>query len=156
LEALDTLKDATIAQIKLFIFAGHDTTSSATVFTYDRLPRHPGILARVRAEHDSVFGSNSSDASSFLLSNPQLLNQHSYTLATIKESLRIYPTVAALRIGQPDFSIFSSTGQRFPTANVIVLGDHYGVHHNPSVGPEAEKLLPERWLVDETDLLYQF
>jgi len=150
----DTFKDAAIAQIKLFIFAGHDTTSSATVFTYDLLSRHPKILARVRAEHDSVFGPDPSDASSLLLSNSQLLNQLSYTLATIKEALRIYPTVAALRIGQPDFSIVSSTGQRFPTANVIVLGDHYGVHHNPSVWPEPEKFLPERWLVDETDPLY--
>jgi cytochrome P450 len=147
-------EEAAIAQIKIFIFAGHDTTSSATVFTYDLLSKHPEALARVRAEHDAVFGPKPEDAGSLLASKPQLLNQLPFTLAAIKEALRIYPTVAALRVGQPNFSLISESGQRFPTDGVMLLGDHYGVHHNPSVWPEADKYLPERWLVDEGDPLY--
>ena len=150
----DAFKEVAIAQVKLFIFAGHDTTSSAVIFTFDLLFKHPDILARVRAEHDAVFGPNISQAGSLLISKSQLLNQLPYTVAAIKEALRIYPTVAALRVGQPNFSLVTESGQRFPTDGCIVLGDHYGVHHNPKVWPEAEKFLPERWLVDEGDPLY--
>lgn len=148
-------KDAALSQIKLFIFAGHDTTSSAAIFTYDLLSRHPDILARVRAEHDAVLGPEPSQAPATLASTPQILNQLPYTVAVIKEAFRMYPTVAALRIGQPNFSLVSSeTGQRFPTEGFNVLGDHYGVHHNPKVWLEPEKFLPERWLAAEGDSLY--
>jgi len=150
----DAFKEAAIAQIKTFVFAGHDTTSSAVIFTFDLLAKHPEILARVRAELDVVLGSNHSEAGSVLTSKPQLLNQLPYTLAVIKEGLRIYPTVAALRVGQPGFTLVSESGQRFPTDDCIILGDHYGVHHNPSVWPEADRFLPERWLVEEGDRLY--
>lgn len=147
-------KEAAIAQIKLFIFAGHDTTSSATVFTYDLLSKNPDILARVRAEHDSVFDHDPLEAGPLLVSKPQLLNQLPYTLATVKEALRIYPTVVALRVRQPSFSLVTESGQRFPTEGCIVLGDHYRVHHNPKVWPEVDRFLPERWLVGEDDRLY--
>ena len=52
-------KELAMAQIKLFIFAGHDTTSISAVYTYHLLAKHPDALARIRAEHDSVLGSDS-------------------------------------------------------------------------------------------------
>ena len=147
-------KDFAIAQIKLFIFAGHDTTSAGAVFTYHLLSQHPEILAKVRAEHDTVLGLNVGAAASLLSSEPPLLNQLPYTLAVIKESLRIYPTVAALRDGQPDFFIPSESGQSLPTNHCVVWGDHYGTHHNPRYWPRPEEFLPERFLVSEGDELY--
>ncbi|PVI06285.1 cytochrome P450 [Periconia macrospinosa] len=147
-------KEVAIAQIKLFIFAGHDTTSSSTIFVLDLLAKHPDVLARVRAEHETVLGPNHLEAGARLTEKPQLLNQLPYTVVAIKEALRIYPVVAALRIGQPGFSLVAENGQRFPTENCVVLGDHYGVHHNPSVWPDPDKYLPERWLVGEEDPLY--
>ncbi|KAF2675665.1 cytochrome P450 [Lentithecium fluviatile CBS 122367] len=146
--------EVAIAQIKLFIFAGHDTTSSSTIFTFDLLARHPEVLARLRAEHDTIFGPNPSEVGSRLTTAPQLLNQLPYTLAVIKEALRIYPVVAALRVGQPGFSLVTEDGQQFPTEDCIIVGDHYGVHHNPAVWPQAETFIPERWIVDEGDPLY--
>ena len=109
-----------MAQIKLFVFAGHDTTSAAAIFTYHLLAQHPDTLSEVRAEYDEVFGSEISVTASLLSSKRPLLNQLSYTLAVIKESLRICPTVAALRDGQPDFFISGDNGQRFPTCRCIV------------------------------------
>jgi len=149
-----TFKDFAMAQIKLFIFAGHDTTSAGAIFTYHLLAQHPDILSKVRAEHDTVFGSNAADISSILSSKPQLLNQLPYTLAVVKETLRIYPTVAALRDGQPDFYLSGDDGQRFPTDHCIIWGDHYGTHHNPCHWPHPEEFLPQRWLVPEGDPLY--
>lgn len=147
-------KDFAIAQIKLFIFAGHDTTSAGAIFTYHLLTQHPKILAKVRAEHDSVFGFNIAAAASLLSAKPTLLNQLPYTLAVIKESLRIYPTVAALRDGQADFYISSESGKSLPTNHCLVWGDHYGTHHNPRYWARPEEFLPERFLVSEGDELY--
>lgn len=147
-------RDFAMAQIKLFIFAGHDTTSTGAIFTYHLLTQHPKVLAKVREEHDNVFGPDVEFAPSLLSSRPSLLNQLSYTLAVIKESLRIYPTVAALRDGQPGFFISSESGQSLPTDQCLVWGDHYGTHHNPRYWPRAEEFLPERFLVSEGHELY--
>ncbi|KAF7917420.1 uncharacterized protein EAE98_010183 [Botrytis deweyae] len=143
-----------MAQIKLFIFAGHDTTSAGAIFTYHLLSQHPNALEKVRAEHTEVLGANIADAESVITSKPQLLNQLTYTIAVIKESLRIYPTVAALRDGQSYFSLIGDNGLRFPTERTIVWGDHYATHHNPAHWPRAEEFLPERWIVAEGDELY--
>lgn len=143
-----------MAQIKLFIFAGHDTTSAGAIFTYHLLFQHPNVLAKVRAEHTEVLGANIADAESIIASKPQLLNQLTYTIAVIKESLRIYPTVAALRDGQSYFSLIGDNGLRFPTEQTIVWGDHYATHHNPAHWPRVEEFLPERWIVTEGHELY--
>ncbi|KAF7886789.1 uncharacterized protein EAF02_003436 [Botrytis sinoallii] len=127
-----------MAQIKLFIFAGHDTASAGAIFTYHLLSQHPNVLEKVRAEHTEVLGANIADAESVIASKPQLLNQLTYTIAIIKESLRIYPTVAALRDGQSYFSLIGDNGLRFPTERTIVWGDHYATHHNPAHWPRAE------------------
>ena len=147
-------QDFAMAQIKLFVFAGHDTTSSGVVFTYHLLSQHPEVLREVRAEHDRVFGTNVGNVASLLSSQPSLLSQLTYTLAMIKESLRIYPTVAALRIGQPEFFISTVDGQTLPTENCVIWGDHYGTQHNPQSWTRPEEFLPERFLVPEGNELY--
>ncbi|KAF7900825.1 hypothetical protein EAF00_003046 [Botryotinia globosa] len=143
-----------MAQIKLFIFAGHDTTSAGAIFTYHLLSQHPNVLEKVRAEHTEVLGANIADAESVIASKPQLLNQFTYTIAVIKESLRIYPTVAALRDRQSYFSLIGDNGLRFPTERIIVWGGHYATHHNPAHWSRAEEFLPERWIVTEDYELY--
>ena len=147
-------RDFAMAQIKLFIFAGHDTTSTGAIFTYHLLAQHPEILAKVRGEHDNILGPNVDSAPALLSSRPSLLNQLPYTLAVIKESLRIYPTVAALRDGQSHFSLTNGKGQSLPTHKCLVWGDHYGTHHNPRYWARVEEFLPERFLVSEGDELY--
>jgi len=147
-------KEAALSQIKLFIFAGHDTTSSAAVFAFHLLSKHADVLEKVREEHNAVLGPNAKDAPETLISNPHLLNQLPYTLAAIKEALRLYPTVSAIRAGTPDFSLVSPDGQSLPTDGFMVWGDHYSSHYHPEFWPQPEKYLPERWLCKEGDALY--
>lgn len=147
-------RDFAMAQIKLFIFAGHDTTSTGAIFSYHLLSQHPEALAKVRTEHNSVFGPDTNSVASILSSNPSLLNQLPYTLAVVKESLRMYPTVAALRDGQSDFFMLNDKGQNLPTLHCVVWGDHYGTHHNSCYWVRPEEFLPERFLVPEEDELY--
>ena len=146
-------KDFAMAQIKLFIFAGHDTTSTSVCFVFHLLSKNPDCLARVRAEHEAVFG-DIAITTSTLCAKPQLLNQIPFTLAVIKETLRMHPPVAALRAGHPNFHLTSPTGQQFPTDGCLLWGDHQGVHHNPAHWPRPYDFLPDRWLVPEGDPLY--
>ncbi|MCJ1267244.1 hypothetical protein MMC22_007129 [Lobaria immixta] len=145
-------KDFAMAQIKLFIFAGHDTTSTGSCFAIHLLSKNPDILTRLRAEHDTVFG-DVATTTSVLCSKPHLLNELPFTLAVIKETLRLHPAAAALRAGQPNFSLTGPTGQQFPTKGCLVWGDHHGVHHNPEHWPRPYDFIPERWLVPEGDPL---
>jgi len=52
------IKAWAITKIRLFLFAGHDSTSSMIVYCYYILSKHPTALARIRAEHDEVFGAD--------------------------------------------------------------------------------------------------
>jgi hypothetical protein len=67
--------DMAISQLKIFIFAGHDTTASTVSFAYSRLYRHRDVLAKIRAEHDEVLGRETSQALARLTENPNLLNR---------------------------------------------------------------------------------
>jgi cytochrome P450 len=80
--------DIASAQVRLFLFAGHDTTSSALNYCYHALSEDPHVMQRLRAEHDQVFSDVSSTADA-ITKDPHLLNQLPYTLAVIKECLRL-------------------------------------------------------------------
>lgn len=150
----------TTNQVKLFLFSGHDTTSSTICYLFYILARHPTVLARLRAEHNSVLGPSldPSRAAITLISDPFLLNKLPYTLAVIKETLRLYPTVSTTRIGEPHFSIIdadadANTGQHFPTDGFCVWDIPQVIHRDPRYWSRPDDFIPERWLVPAGDLL---
>lgn len=142
------------AQIRLFLVAGHDTTSSAMTYTLHLLHTHPSFLQRVRAEHDTVFGKDPSAAAAVLAEDPSLLNQLPLTLAAIKEALRMFPPAGGIRKGSPDIVLTSEDGTQYPTAGCAVWVVHEAMHRNPAYWPQADTYLPERWLVGPSDPLY--
>ena len=154
-----TAMDATFrkfvrSQIKLFLLAGHDTTSATSVYVFYLLSKHPSVLARVREEHTAIIGRDCNTTPSLLASTPHLLNQLPLTLAVIKEALRLFPQASTARAGDPSFVLFAQDGCEFPTEDCLVWGNHHGIHHNPRYWPRVEEFLPERWLVAEGDPLY--
>ena len=142
-------------QIRLFLFAGNDSTASTIVFAYHLLFRHPDVLAKMRKEHDQVFGRDPTKAAERLRSEPALLNQCHYTLAVTKETLRIYPPASAMRQGQPGVSIVGPDGRCYPTENLATVMLHIGVQYNPRIWPRPLEFIPERWLAAPGDELYQ-
>ena len=84
-----------ISQMKVFILAGHDTTSATLCYIFYSLSRNPLALQRVRAEHDEVFGSDLTQTNATITANPHSLNQLPFTLAVIKETLRLFPAVSS-------------------------------------------------------------
>jgi cytochrome P450 len=135
-------------QIRLFLSAGHDTTTSVLVYVYHMLHKHPAIRTLMMSEHDSVFGPDLSTVAAQLRSNPTLINQTSYTLAVIKETMRLYPPAGGYRLGGPGITLVDEKGLEFPTQECLISLVHHAIHVSPRVWLRAEEFLPERWLVE--------
>jgi cytochrome P450 len=135
-------------QIRLFLFAGNDTTSSTIVFAFHLMYKHRKALAQLRDEHDSIFGKDISKAADLLKTQPSLLNQCRYTLAFIKETLRLYPPAANMRLGQRDIALPALNGQMLQTGGLNIILLHQIIHQNPRVWARTDEFLPERWLVE--------
>ncbi|KAF2831191.1 cytochrome P450 [Ophiobolus disseminans] len=144
-------------QLRMFLYAGHDTTSSTLLYCYLLLSRHPETMSKVRAEHNKVFGPDFSiqSLSQIIAEEPTLLNQIPYTLAIIKEVLRIFPPAGSMRDGRRDLYLSDEDGRRYPTegCNIWVLS--LALHHNPHVFAQPEVFIPDRWLVGPNDPLHR-
>jgi hypothetical protein len=140
-------------QMRLFIFAGNDSTASAISYTYHLLFQNPAILAELKHEHDSIFGKDS-DAAEILRQQPALINQCRYTLAVIKESMRLWPPASSMRDGIPGVSLVDRKGTSIPTDGLNATIMHRHIHINPRIWVRAGEFLPERWLVNADHELY--
>ena len=144
-----------IAQLKMFLFAGHDTTASALCYAYHFLWTNPKTLEAIRAEHDAVFGSDPSQAAAKIIENPQLLNQLSYTSSVIKETLRLFPPVGTIRQGQRNFFLtHPDTGVRYPTEGFMLFSCSLAEQRNEMFWSRPDDFLPERWVAKEGDPLH--
>ncbi|MCJ1337985.1 hypothetical protein MMC09_003269 [Bachmanniomyces sp. S44760] len=148
-----TFKDVTIRQLKIFLFAGHDTTSSAILYAYHMLSTNPKALSQLISEHDSVFGTDIHETADLVASSPRILNRLPYTVAVIKETLRLFPPASSTRAGEPNFFL-SSGGRQYPTEGCLVWSIHQALHRDPLYWPDADSFIPERWLVSAEDPLY--
>ena len=149
-----TFKDFTMSQIKLFLFSGHDTTSSTVCYLFYVLATHPTVLSRLRSEHTSILDPDISNTASLLTMEPYLLNKLPYTIAVIKETLRLYPPVSSIRAGESNFFVTDAEGRQFPTDGFLVWANPQPIHRDPSYWPRADDFLPERWLVAPGDPLH--
>ena len=148
-------KEIAINQMKLFLFSGHDTTSSTTCYIIYLLSVYPDILSRLRAEHDDVLGSDPSQAATHISEDPYLLNKLPYTTAVIKESMRLFPAASTTRSGEPSFAITDPrTGLRYPAdPSMLIWLVSHACQHDPAFWPRANEFLPERWLAKEGEEL---
>jgi cytochrome P450 len=143
-------------QIRLFLFAGNDTTSSTIVYVYHLLSQHPEALEKVRQEHHNVFGTDIDNAAGMLVHSPALLNQCRYTQAVIKETLRLYPPAATMRAGRQGVTINDRHGKLYPMDYVGATILHPAVHRNPRLWPQPDKFLPDRFLVEQGHELFVY
>ncbi|TEA19169.1 putative sterigmatocystin biosynthesis P450 monooxygenase stcS [Colletotrichum sidae] len=154
LKSREVIKKIITPQVRLFLFAGHDTTSGTLQYCYYVLSQYPQVHSRVVAEVDDVFGPDASLVQDKIHDDPQVLNRIPYTTAFIKEVLRIFPPAAAMRQGQSDVNIVDADGRVYPTVGCNVWTLSLAIHRNPRHWKDPDVCVPERWLVGPEDPLY--
>lgn len=155
-ERLDSnLRAFAIRQIRLFVFAGHDSTSSTLCFCIYFLASNHEALARIREEHDHVLGEDVSAVSKTLTDNPHLANNLPYTTAVIKEAMRLFPAASGIRQGSAGVSLVDEAGNACPTdEHTSIYSIHQITQVAPKYWPGPNDFLPERWLVCPGHELY--
>ena len=154
-DAMDaTFRDFATSQLRTFVFAGHDSTGSTICYAFHLLSTHSSVRRLLIAEHNRVLGPDIDQAASRISQNPHILGQLRYTLAVVKETLRMYPPASSTRSGVPSYSIQGLNGRQLPTDGFLVWSNSYAIHHAHEYWPEPHKFTPERWLVEEGDSLY--
>ena len=149
-----TFRTFAASQIKLFLFSGHDTTSSTICYVFYLLSTHPSILGSVRDEHAKVFGRNPTETIRKLKEEPYLLNQLPYTVAVIKETLRLFPVGSSLRGGEPGYYVKDLDGRSLPTDGFLVWAVSQPIHRDVAYWPKPDTFIPDRWLSTPGDPLY--
>ena len=146
-------KRFTTNQVKQFLFSGHDTTSSTICYLFFILATRPEVVSRLRAEHATVFPADF-PVSSAIESDPKVLNKVPYTVAVIKEVMRLYPAVSSTKIGQRDLDITGDSDIPFPTEELMLWYNPQAIHRDPALWPKADDFIPERFLVGPEDSLH--
>jgi len=125
-----------------FFMAGTELPANAISFGVFHVARNPPIIERLRQElHNAGFLVNNHFQSLTLLEKLPFLN------AVVKETLRLGNLVPGRlpRVTPPEG--MSVAGQHIPGGSVVSASAHLA-HMNPSIFPEPEKFMPERWLDD--------
>lgn len=144
-----------ISQIRLFVFAGHDSVSSTICYILHLLYTNPSALSDIRHEHDRVFGTELSMLPTLLKAKPHLVNNLIYTTAVIKEALRLFPPGGCSRAGHPNVTLISDSGKECPSGEVAaVFTIHSELQRSPVYWSQPDEFLPERWRVKPGHKLY--
>jgi cytochrome P450 len=110
-------------QLLTMLVAGHETTATALAWAFERIVRHPDVLARILDELGR--------------------GDTTYLDAAIKETLRLRPTVpiTARKLAIP----FEVGGRTYPPGTVL-MPCIYLLHRNPDVFEQPDEFRPERFL----------
>lgn len=128
-------------EVNTFLFAGHDTVSSAISFILYNIAKHQHVQEKIVAEINDVFGSEP-EITFGKLANLQYLER------VIKESLRIFPSVPMFGRESTE-EIQLSCGRVIPKGSNITLCP-YLVQMDPENYPNVEQFDPDRFLADES------
>lgn len=127
-----------IHELLTFLIAGFESTSSALLWTFGQLARHPEVEARVHAELDAVVG----DGPVTMDHLPRL----TYTRRMLDEVMRQTPSVwfmARTAIAEVDLG-----GVRVPEGSHLLLSIPT-IHNHPDVWPEPARFDPDRFLPEQ-------
>ncbi|KAK1593451.1 cytochrome P450 4V3 [Colletotrichum navitas] len=147
--------DTVISQLKLFMFAGYDTTATTLCWVMHCIAKNPEVARKLRDEHNKILGEDPAMAAENLQQSPHLINSLLYTGGIIREALRLNPGPASLRDGKPHYTIIDKeTGDRYPTDGFIVWDGTRSRSLSEELWPRAKEVVPERWVTtDENDPL---
>lgn len=147
-----SFRQSAIDQIRTFVFAGHDTISTAVSMIFYFLSKNPSVRQKAIEELDALFEPSREMTAQKIREDPYVLNQMPYCMGIIKESLRLFPPANTIRVGDSNVWITDlETGMRYPTEPVkdtVVWPDSYVLGRDARYFPEPLKFMPERYDAD--------
>jgi len=126
-------------QLKTFVFAGHDTTSSLLSFTLGAITQHPHIEKALYDELDSVMGDREIPT---IEDVDELCKGTSLMRMLLKEVLRFYPPASSDR-AIPKGTVIGEHVVEVDYAEALI--SPYCVHHNPKLWEDPEVFDPYRF-----------
>lgn len=128
-------------QVDTIMFAGHDTSSSAIIWTLLCLATEPEIQDKVYEELKNVFDEFDSPISI------KTIFQLKYLERVCKETLRLFPVIPTYSRQITEEIMID----KYVIPKNTILSIHvYGLHHDPEIWTNPEKFDPDRFLTDET------
>lgn len=125
-------KSNVLADIALFINAGHDTSAHTLTFLLDVLGKNPDVLARVHAELGASTGPEHECGP--------------YLEACIKETMRLFPVAGTLNFRENHAKDLVLDGYVVPKKTPVVVWS-WLVHRDKATwGEDADSFRPERFL----------
>ena len=122
-------------EIMIFLFAAHDTTSTALTWSLAYLATNQMIQDKLQKELDSVLERGRLPTGDDL---PKL----EYAEKIFKETLRIRPSVWALsRLTNEEYTM----GEYVIPSNSVIFMSQYAMHNSPKYYVDPDKFIPERW-----------
>ncbi|MGH3887496.1 MAG: cytochrome P450 [Pseudonocardiaceae bacterium] len=120
--------DELVDQLTTLLLAGHDTTATALSWAFERLVRHPALLART-----AQAAADGDDA---------------WLDAVCKESLRVRPVV--FEFGRKLTAPVQLAGYRIPAGTILAPSINL-VHHSSRHYPDPDVFRPQRFLDQRAD-----
>jgi cytochrome P450 len=121
------------SQLISILSAGHETTAVALAWALYELGRHPDVMAKLRAEVESL-GPNA---------DPIQILTLPYLSAVCNETIRYHPILA--ECARVPLSPLEIMGRHIPVGQALGISI-VGIHHDPVVYPEPHRFRPERFI----------
>lgn len=129
-------------EVDTFMFAGHDTTSTALQYILFHLGHHPDIQEKAYQEQVEIFGDSLRDVTK------EDMHKMTYLDQIIKESMRLNPPAPAVeRMLSED--ILMPNGALVPAGTRILIC-FYLLHRDPAYFPDPESFNPDRFNLQES------
>jgi cytochrome P450 len=140
-----TMTDEQVRDEAMTLFlAGHETTANAMAWAIYLLAKNPAVRARAEQETAHLAGRTDPVTHEDLKALP-------YTLAILKETIRLYPPVYVMgRRSSREVVVRGAEGggdTRVPK-HTNVLINVLGIHRRPELYPDPDRFDPERFLGD--------
>ncbi|KAH8732617.1 cytochrome P450 [Phaeosphaeriaceae sp. PMI808] len=141
--------ETAITQVKTLLIAGTGTTSDVICYLMMMLSVHPGVVRKLREEHDAVFTKGIDATYKMLQNEPYKLNQLEYTVNVIKETLRFYPIGNTARMEHPIEKFLLYKGQQYSTKGKMICPVQMSMHMNPDIFPNPKVFDPDRYIRED-------